>query len=173
MNKTGEMECVGAGLGCGFDNTNELHDMKYYKAMATADKDKWKEAVKEKYDRMTKFKAFQAVPKNKVTEDAKVLTSTWAMKKKASSYEQVDGEHYDKDTTAAPVVNELTIRIVFLLMIMAGWYAELLDVCGAFIHGKFKKGTQLFMEVPDGCKTFYPSDCFMLLLQTILWIETS
>ena len=32
----------------------------------------------------------------------------------AQHYEQVDGEHYGKDTTAAPVVNEATIRILYL-----------------------------------------------------------
>ena len=131
IDEIGELACVWAGLGGYFDNTNELHVMKYHEAMATADKDKWTEAVKEEYDRMTKFKVFQAVPKSEVPDDAKVLTSTWAMKKKANKtfrvrltalgYEQVDGEHYDKDTPSAPVVNEATIRIVFILMIMAGW----------------------------------------------------
>lgn len=55
--------------------------------------------------------------------DAKVLTSTWAMKEKrngkflvlvnAQGYKQVDGMHYDADSTAAPVVNEITICVVF------------------------------------------------------------
>ena len=159
MNEIGELACSGAGLGGGFDNTNELHVMKYHEMMATGNKDKWTGAVKEEYDRMTKFKVFQAVPKSKAPEDAKVLTSTWAMKNKANGtlrarltargYEQVDGEHYDKDTTAAPVVNEATIRIVFILMIMAGWHAEILDVRGAFLDGEFEEETRLFMEVPD------------------------
>ena len=63
-----------------------------------------------------------------------MLTSTWAMKKKsngkfrarlnACGYEHVDGEHYDKNTKSALVTNEMTIHIVLILMIMAGWYAE-------------------------------------------------
>ena len=69
-------------------------------------------------------------------------------------------KHYDKDTMAAPVMNKAKIRIVFILMIMAGWYAELLDVRGAFLHGEFEKGMKLYMEVPDGFKSFYPIDCF-------------
>ena len=80
MNKNSKLACVGAGLGGGFDNTNELHVMKYHEVMARAEKSRWKEAVKEKYDHTTKFKVFQTVPKNKVPEDAKVLTSTWEMK---------------------------------------------------------------------------------------------
>ena len=181
MKEIGELACVGAGLGGGFENTNELHVMKYHEAMATADKDKWDQAVKDEHDRMEKYQVFEAVPRSEVPKDAKILTSTWAMKKKANGtfrarltargYEQIDGEHYDKDTTAAPVVNEATIRIVFILMIMAGWYAELLDVRGAFLHGEFEKGTKLYMEVPDGFKTFYPIDCLLLLLQTIYGLK--
>ena len=175
MNKIGELACVGAGLGGGFDNTNELRVMKYHEAMATADKEKWTEAAKEEYDHVTKFKVFQAVPKSKVLEDAKVLTSTWAMKKKANltfrarltarGYEQVDGEHYDKDTTPAPVVNEATIRIIFKI---DDFGQLVLDVSGAFLRGKFEEGTKLFMDVPDGFKTFFPSGVLLLLLQTIL-----
>ena len=63
-------------------------------------------------------------------KDAKVLTSTWAMKKKsngkfratvnARGYEQVNGIHYDADSMAAPAVNKITIGMVFVLMVMAG-----------------------------------------------------
>ena len=59
----------------------------------------------------------------------------------ARGYEQVDGIHYDADSMVAPVVNEITIRMVFVLMVMAGWYAEVVDVRGAFLHGEFKEGT--------------------------------
>ena len=114
-------------------------------------------------------------------KDAKVLTSTWAMKKKsngkfrarvnARGYEQVDGIHYDADSTAALVVNEITIRMVFVLMVMAGWYAEVVDVRGAFLHGKFEEGTRLYMEVPEGFESFYPVGCLLLLLQTIYGLK--
>ncbi len=42
----------------------------------------------------------------------------------ACGYEQVDGEHYDKNTKSAPVTNEITINIVLILMILAGcpWF---------------------------------------------------
>ena len=56
-------------------------------------------------------------------------------------------------------------------MIMAGWYAEILDVRGAFLHGEFEEGTRLFMEVPDGFRTFYPGDVLLLLLQTIYGLK--
>eukprot|EP00957_Ditylum_brightwellii_P128327 9787862-Ditylum_brightwellii.AAC.1 len=58
-----EIGCVRAGIGGGFINTNELHVMKYNKAMAEKDKDKWKEAVKEEYKRMEKHKVLNLFQK--------------------------------------------------------------------------------------------------------------
>jgi hypothetical protein len=110
-----EVAGVGAGLGGGFANTNELHVMKYDEAMRGGDKRQWTQAVKEEFDRMNKHGVFEVVKASVVPKGAKVLTSTWAMKKKANGtfrarlnargYEQIDGEHYDEFTKAAPVVN--------------------------------------------------------------------
>lgn len=84
-----------------------------------------------------------------VPQDATILTSTWAMKKKANGkfraqlnargFKQIDGEHYDKSEKSSPVVNFMTINIIFILMIMAGWIGHLIDVHGAFLLGHFEK----------------------------------
>ena len=69
------------------------------------------------------------------------------------------------------MVNEITIRMVFVLMVIAGWYAEVVDVRSAFLHGKFDEGTRLYMEVPEGFKNFYRVGCLLLLLQTIYGLK--
>ena len=170
-----ELGCVGAGLGGRFDHMLELHVMKFKQAMQLAAKDHWIKAINKELERMYKHKVWH-IPK-----DAKVLTSTWAMKKtnngkfqariKSRGYEQVDRIHYDADTTAALVVNEMTICIVFTLMVMAVWYAEVVDVQGAFLHGEFEEGTELYMEVPEGFEKFYPIGYLLLLLQTIYGLK--
>ena len=71
-----EIAVVGAGLGGGFENTNEFKVLTFKKAMASPDKEKWLEAIKEEFDRMTKYKQFRPVSKNKVPPKAKVVTST-------------------------------------------------------------------------------------------------
>ena len=101
----------------------------------------------------------------------------WAMKKKANGthcarlnargYEQIDGEHYDENAKAAPVVNDATIKIVFILMIMARWYSEIVDVCGAFLYGEFENETEVYMEVPKGFEKYFPADVILLLMKTI------
>jgi hypothetical protein len=59
------------------------------------------------------------VPKSEVPQGAKILTSTWAMKKKsngiyrarrnARGFEQFPGVHFDPKSIAAPVVSMMTI----------------------------------------------------------------
>jgi len=89
----------------------------------------------------------------------------------ARGYEQVDGEHYHEDTKAAPVGNDATIHIVLILMLLAGWYAEIIDICGAFLHGKFEDGQKVYMEVPQGFEKFYPGNVVLLLLKTIYGLK--
>jgi hypothetical protein len=98
-----EMGNLGAALGGVFENTTELRPMKYGEALQSKDRLKWSKAVREEYDRMVEHKVFQPVPRKQVPPTAKIMTSTWAMKKKSDGtfrarvngrgYEQIDGEH--------------------------------------------------------------------------------
>ena len=168
---------VGAGLGGGFVDTHELHVMKYDEAMATKDAHEWEKAVDKEHDRMVESKVFKAVPIDEVPDDATILSETWSMKKKASGdfrarvtargFEQIDGEHYDLLDIAAPVVSELTIHILFIIIAMAQLYAEVMDVCGAFLLGKFDPKHKMYMRVPKGFEKFYAANVVLLLLRTL------
>jgi hypothetical protein len=99
------------------------------------------------------------------------------MKKKASGvlrarlnargYEQVDGEHYNEDSKFAPIVTDAMIHIILILIVMADWWAELLAVKGAFLHGEFEKGRRVYMKIPQGFERFYPKNCVLLLKKTL------
>eukprot|EP00957_Ditylum_brightwellii_P013986 1055415-Ditylum_brightwellii.AAC.1 len=127
--------------------------------MTGPDKDKWKEAVKEEYGCMEKHKVFKPVLRTKLPKNTKVVTSTWAMKKKANvtyqarlnarGYEQRDQEHYDASSIAAPVANNMTICVVMVFMLMAGWCGHIVNVKDAFLHGDFEDGEEIYMEVPQ------------------------
>jgi len=173
-----EFGCVGAGLGGGFTDTHELHVMNYDEAMNTPDKDKWEDAVVEEHDRMMKHVVFEPVLKSELPEDTNVIDSTWAMKKKASGkyrarlaargFKQKDGVDYDGHSLAAPVTTDITIRIILTIMLMASWYAHMLDVKGAFLHGTFDNGEKVHMDVPQGFERWYdPRLYVLLLLQTL------
>ena len=77
------------------------------------------------------------------------------MKKKASGkfrartnargHEQVDGVHFFSTDTSSPTVNDVSIKIIFALLLMATLDAHLLDACGAFILGYCENGERIFM----------------------------
>ena len=56
--------------------------MKYNEAMATHEKEGWKISTDEEHDRMVKRKVWKAIPPTEAPKDAKIIDSTWAMKKK-------------------------------------------------------------------------------------------
>ena len=60
------------GLGGGFENTQDLHVMKYDEAMASNYAAKWHKSVNEEHDCMVMHKVFQMVPLEEVP-DAKIL----------------------------------------------------------------------------------------------------
>ena len=69
--------------------------MKFKQAMKTNDADDWRKAVKEEHEQMMKHKVWKPVPKEDVPKDAKILTSTWAMKKNQTEHSEQDSMHKD------------------------------------------------------------------------------
>jgi hypothetical protein len=125
-----EYAAVGAGLGGEFTNTAELRPMKYNKALNGPDHQKWQTSVDEEHNWMIQFGVWEAVEQGDLKTASETITSTWAMNKKASGtyrarlnargFEQREGQHYDGTSISAPVSNDMVIRIVLVLMIMAG-----------------------------------------------------
>ena len=169
---------MGAGIGSGITNTEELHVLKYNEAMQNPDREEWVKAVEKEHQRMIDSRVWKVVQKKDLPENVETITSTWSMKKKANGtcrarmvargFEQKDGVNYDSTSTSSPVVNEVTIRIVFTLMIMANWASHLLDVKGAFLLGNFEETDEkIYMEVPQGFEKYYdPTKVLLLLLRT-------
>lgn len=173
LSSLGELNLVGAGLDGGVD-MEKLKVMNFREAMASDDADKWMEEVLNEKRRMDKFNAFTPVPRSELPANAKVLSTTWAMKLKANGtrrgrlnargYEQQDGVHYFSDSIYAPVTNPAAIRIGCTLLAMNPDYiAIVLDVEGAFLQGAFLNGEKIYAEVPDGWESFYGGDDVLLM----------
>ena len=179
--ENGTEELGAVGVGDNFANTQELKVVKFNEAMKSNDKEGWKEAVNTKHDKFTKYKVWEPVNQDDVPKGAKILTTTWAMKKKsngtlrarlnARGFEQVEGEHYIEDDKSAPVVNEVTVRVVLTLAVMMGWCMKLLDVQGAFLNGRFQRDEVLYVDVPLGFKEFYPKNVLLKLVRTIYGLK--
>ena len=110
---------VGAGVGGGFTNTAESHVLNYKQTMESEDREEWKKEVQNEKKRFVP-NALTPV-KRKDVPSAKIMTSTWAMKKKSNGkfrgrlnlqgFEQRDGEHFISTSISSPVTNATTVRI--------------------------------------------------------------
>ena len=163
-----ELGLVGAGLGDGITNTKELHVMGYDEAMNQDDRVEWEKSIEDEHGCTKTNDVWEPVPHSEVPDDADIIDSTWAMKKKASGvyrdrlavrgFKQRPGVSFDLKKVFAPVVHDITVRIVFVLLLTALWHSEIIDVKGAFPKGWFGPNEKVFMEVPKGFQRYYPGD---------------
>ncbi len=169
-NSVSEYINVGAGVGGGFANTNELCMMKYHETINGPDGKKWKAEVKREHERMVKSGVFEKVKLGKLPSDVKVIDTTWAMKKKINGtlcgrinvcgFKHVKGQHYNASSISVPVTNGMTIKLVLTLMLARGGIAHVVDVKGAFLHGKFDDGEKIYIKTQLGFEEFYDNDTF-------------
>ena len=98
--------------------------------------------------------------------DVQPLTSTRAFKKKsngnlrgrlnAHGFKQKEGVHFKKNSISSPVTNEVTIRIVLVIILVMQLLAGVLEVKGAFLQGEFDSDEeQTHLTVPDGLEDYY------------------
>jgi hypothetical protein len=172
-----EAVMVGAGVGKGFVDTNELHTMTYDAAMASKERNLWERAVDEEHQNLKDYNVFEVVKRDNMPKGSKVLSTTWVMKRKASGrykaritargFEQRDGEHYDSSDKSSPVVNDITIRIILTIIVMAGFSVEVVDVKGAFLTAEFDPSHRMYITVPRGFEKHYPGNVVLLLKRTL------
>jgi hypothetical protein len=165
---------VGAGIGGGFTNTQELKVMKYHEAINGPDGDAWKAEVKKEHgSRMVHNKVIEPVSLSDLSKNEKVIDTTWAMKKKSSGilrgrvnvrgFKQIDGQHYNGTSISAPVTNAMTIKLALTWMLMRSGIAHVVDVKGAFLYGEFEDGEKVYIKIPLGFEEFYDRDTVLLL----------
>ena len=105
------------------------------------------------------------------------------MKKKASGvycarlaargFKQRAAVSYDPRDIMSPVVHEITVRIMLVLMIMALWHTEIIDVKGAFLKASFDTKHKVYTEIPKGFEKFYPKNALLLLKKTLYGVKNA
>ena len=108
-----------------------------------------------------KCDALTPIKRSDLPPGTKLLTTTWAMKKKSNGkfhgrlnlrgFQQVAGQHCATDSVSAPVINPHSVRISLTPLAMnPKWTAWVEDVKGAFLQGKFAKGEEMCIQVSEG-----------------------
>jgi Reverse transcriptase (RNA-dependent DNA polymerase) len=172
---------VGAGLGEDINHTQDLHVLTFQQAMKLPERDKWLIAIEQEHQRMLNHQVWELVTYSDVDITGKILSTTWAMKRKADGkfcacltargYEQIEGIHYDRSSTAAPVTNDTTIRIMLSLAAMSDWSLYIVNVQGAFLNGRFGSEEKLYLQIPKGFEDKYNNDQVLFLKRTIYGLK--
>jgi hypothetical protein len=112
--------------------------MKYDEAINGPDRKAWEKEIENEHACMVKNNGWEPVKKSLLPNGTKVIDSRWACKKKnpvklcgclnARGFKQVEGVHYNGTSTHSPVTNAVTIQIVLILMIMANWQGQIVDI---------------------------------------------
>jgi copper chaperone CopZ len=120
------------------------------------EQEKWQEAIKKEFGDMVKRGVWEKIKIESVPKDKKLIGSKWVFKKKkngiyrtrlvALGYSQIPG--VDFFDNFAPVVNDVTLRIIVVMMIVNKWHAEIIDVETAFLYGDLQE--EIYMKCPDG-----------------------
>ena len=85
-NELMEYANVGAGVGGGFENTNELKPMKYEQAINGPDGEAWKEEIDNEHNRMVKNGVFEVVERNDLPARTRPIDSTGHARKRAMEH---------------------------------------------------------------------------------------
>ena len=73
----------------------------------------------------------------------------------APGFKQVDDQSFNSANIHASVTNNDTVRLVLVLMLIAGWVAHDVGAKRAFLDEKIEKGEKVHMKVPEGWEGLY------------------
>jgi len=119
-------------------------------------RDKWREAISKELEKMEKKKVWVKINKQEMEQERKPIKCKWVFMIKrngtfrarlvACGYSQIPG--IDFDESYAPVVNDVTYRVMIIISIMLELSPGLIDVEVAFLHGELEE--TIYMECPQG-----------------------
>ena len=135
------------------------------------EREKWREAILLEFKNMNDRKVWQIVKKEEVPEGKTLIGSRWVFRKKSNGifraclvalgYHQVSGIDYTD--AYAPVIHDVTLRLVLLMMLTLNWIGALIDIETAFLNGRLEE--TVFMKIPEGLNEIQPiedNDCAAL-----------
>ena len=116
---------------------------------------------------MESKKVWEIVKKEDIPKDRRCIKCKWIFKMKrngvfrarlvACGYSQIPG--IDFNESYAPVINNVSFRIMLIAKLVWGLQASIVDVETAFLHGNLQE--EIYMNIPEGMTT-NDNKCLML-----------
>jgi histone deacetylase 1/2 len=138
-----------------------------YKNPNLNDKIKWREAISKEFDDMSSKGVWKKIQKSDMPNGRNCIKSKWIFKIKrngvyrvrlvACGYSQVPGVDFQE--SFAPVINDVTFRILLVMMLTWNLKAKVVDIETAFLHGDLKE--TIYMEIPKGMEASL-DECLIL-----------
>ena len=120
------------------------------------DRNKWRTAILKELNDMISRKVWRNVKAGDVPKNRRLIGSKWVFKVKkdrtfrarlcAIGYSQIAGIDYTDNF--APVVNDVTFRLIVVLMMVNEWVADVVDIVTAFLYGNLDE--EIYLKLPDG-----------------------
>lgn len=137
-------------------NSTMAEPKTYAAAMASPDKFKWIDAMRTEYTNIKEKKVWRIIKKSKVQQGKTILGTKWVFKIKGDGryrarlvvkgYNQIPGVDFTE--SHSPVANDVTIRLLLVLVIIYHWMCETIDVETAFLYGLLQE--LVYLHLPDG-----------------------
>ena len=136
-------------------------------------RDKWRIAINKEYGDMKSRKVWKKIKRIMIPSNRRCVKSKWVFKIKrdgtfrarivACGYSQIPG--VDFSDNYAPVVNDITFRMLLIVLIFFALSAKIADVETAFLYGTLEE--EIFMECPPGMPEAQEDE--VLLLQKCIY----
>ena len=135
----------------------------------------WREAISKEFRDMKRRNVWKLILRKNVPKDRRLIGCKWVFKKKkngvyrarlvALGYSQIPGVDYTENF--APVVDDVTFRLVLIWAWLCGLEGEVIDIETAFLYGDLEQ--EIYMTVPEGLQYFeeVTDDMCARLLATI------
>jgi Reverse transcriptase (RNA-dependent DNA polymerase) len=123
----------------------------------SSDRTKWKEGISKEFNEINAKGVWRKIQKSELPNGQNCIKSKWVFFKIKRNvvyrarlvdcgYSQVPGVDFQE--TFAPVINDVTFRILLVMMLTWNFKAKDIDIKTAFLHGDLKES--IYMEIPKG-----------------------
>jgi hypothetical protein len=142
-------------------------------------REKWREAINTEMKNMAQRKVFKKIKRVNMPKGRRCVKHKWVFKIKrngvfrsrlvACGYSQIPGVDYTENY--APVISDVTYRILLICEIVWGLTSKIVDVETAFLHGDLEEGQEIYMDCPESLE--HEEDECLLLQKTIYGLVQS